>query len=108
VSHPVLASLSTPVQRDEIRQGKTRLEEMVGRPVTTFAYPYGKRGDYTAETIALVREAGFVCACSNFAGSVDRSTDPYQLPRIYIHDWDGEKFAAALAAWFQPFGRVKR
>jgi hypothetical protein len=44
----------------------------------------------------LVREAGFTLACSNQAGRVDRSTDRFALPRLYVRNWNGDEFAAAL------------
>jgi peptidoglycan/xylan/chitin deacetylase (PgdA/CDA1 family) len=100
VNHPSLASLSLESQRNEIVKSKARLEDVVGCPVTSFAYPYGKRSDYSAQTIALVREAGFTCACSNFPGRVTRSTDAFQLPRLQVEDWEGEEFAQQLVGWF--------
>jgi peptidoglycan/xylan/chitin deacetylase (PgdA/CDA1 family) len=99
VNHPSLSSLSLESQRNEIVDSKARLEDIVGSPVTSFAYPYGKRSDYSAQTVALVREGGFTCACSNFPGRVTRSTDAFQLPRIQVEDWDGEKFDQQLAGW---------
>jgi len=99
VNHPSLSALPAASQRDEIRQSKNRLEEILGRPVTSFAYPFGKRGDYTSETVDIVQEVGFTCACSNIAGAVGRATDRYQLPRIYVQDCDGDKFAKLLSKW---------
>jgi peptidoglycan/xylan/chitin deacetylase (PgdA/CDA1 family) len=101
VDHPVLSSLPPDAQRAEIRQSKTRLEEILGHPVASFAYPYGGRADYTAETAALVREAGFACACANFPELVRRSADRFQLPRVLVRDWDGDAFATRLAGWFR-------
>jgi peptidoglycan/xylan/chitin deacetylase (PgdA/CDA1 family) len=100
VSHPSLASLSLESQRNEIVKSKARLQDIAGRPVTSFAYPYGKRSDYSVQTIALVREAGFTCACSNFPGRVTLSTDAFQLPRLQVEDWEGEEFAQQLVGWF--------
>ena len=100
VNHPSLASLSLESQRDEILKSKARLQDIVGSPVTSFAYPYGKRSDYSAQTVALVREGGFTCACSNFPGRVTRSTDAFQLPRVQVEDWEGEEFAQRMAGWF--------
>ena len=70
VNHPSLSSLPLKSQRHEILESKARLEDLVGSPVTSFAYPYGKRSDYSARTVALVQESGFTCACSNFPGLV--------------------------------------
>ena len=100
VNHPSLSSLPLKSQRHEILESKARLEDLVGFPVTSFAYPYGKRSDYSAGTVELVREAGFTCACSNFSGRVTPSTDSFQLPRFQVEDWEGEEFVRWLAEWF--------
>lgn len=96
VSHPVLASLPVERQRSEIVESKQRLEEILGRPVGSFSYPYGTKGDYTLATIRLVQEAGFTSACANFPGLVGPDADPYQLPRVLVRDWDGDEFARRL------------
>jgi peptidoglycan/xylan/chitin deacetylase (PgdA/CDA1 family) len=100
VTHPVLAARPAAEQRAEIRRSKARLEEILARPVVTFAYPYGSREDYTADTVAGVREAGFLCACSNFAGLAAADTGRFQLPRVMVMDWDGEAFARRLSELF--------
>jgi peptidoglycan/xylan/chitin deacetylase (PgdA/CDA1 family) len=99
MTHPVLSALPEVLQREEIQRSKARLEELVGRPVTSFSYPHGGNSDYTAETVDMVREAGFSCACSTFASVVRRSTDPFQLPRVWVQDWDGDEFAKQLSRW---------
>ena len=100
VSHPVLSALPIGTQEEEIAGSKRKLDRILGQPVTSFAYPFGTRGDYTADTVKLVRDIGFECACANFPGSVTLKSDPYQFPRFVVHDWDGEEFARRLAAWF--------
>ena len=40
------------------------LEELLGRPVRGFAYPYGKAGDHSYGTVALVEASGFDHVCS--------------------------------------------
>jgi peptidoglycan/xylan/chitin deacetylase (PgdA/CDA1 family) len=100
VTHPKLSALSAASQHYEIQQSKAQLEEVLDHPVTSFAYPYGTRSDYTAETARIVREAGFTCACSNFAGVVGQATDRFQLPRVHVENWDGEEFARLLSRWF--------
>jgi peptidoglycan/xylan/chitin deacetylase (PgdA/CDA1 family) len=99
VTHSVLAKLPRRQQEDEIMTCKTDLEHLTGKPVTTFAYPYGQRTDYNEETTRTVQEAGFSLACVNYPGLVTTVTDPYQLPRMYVQDWDSETFARNLSAW---------
>lgn len=101
MTHAVLSALPVEEQRWEIQSVKQELEAILGRPVVHFAYPYGSRSDYTAETVAMVREAGFACACSNFGGTVGRNSDPYQLSRCLVRDWDGEEFARRLERSFR-------
>jgi peptidoglycan/xylan/chitin deacetylase (PgdA/CDA1 family) len=97
ITHPVLAGLPANAQRQEIMGGNRMIEAIVGRPVTTFAYPFGKESDYTPETVRLVRETGSQCGCTNVSGVTTPATDPYRLPRMYVHDWDGDTFGRRLA-----------
>ena len=98
VTHPALSALPVALQRDEIERSKTQLEEiLLGRRVSSFAYPHGS---FSAETVSLVREAGFDCACSSLIDLAERSTDLFQLPRVEVRDWDGKKFARRLSRWF--------
>jgi len=98
VTHPVLSALPAVVQRDEVGQSKARLEEILGSTITSFSYPYGK---YTAETAAIVQEAGFGSACAASNGVVWRGSDCFQLPRIGVRNWDGDEFDRRLRTFFQ-------
>ncbi len=97
VTHPFLSTLPAASQLEEIQRSKACLEEIMGHPVSSFAYPHG---NYTAETTTLVQEAGFTCACSTAADIVWQSTDCFQLPRVVVEDWDGSEFARRLEEWF--------
>jgi peptidoglycan/xylan/chitin deacetylase (PgdA/CDA1 family) len=97
VTHPALSALPPALQRDEISGSKARLEELLDRPVAGFSYPYGS---LSAETVGIVREAGFACGCATHTGLVKRSTDPFQLPRKHVQNWGGDKFAKRLSRWF--------
>jgi peptidoglycan/xylan/chitin deacetylase (PgdA/CDA1 family) len=101
VTHPQLSALSATAQRHEITRSKAELELMLGRRVSSFAYPYGRECDYTRETVALVREAGFDCACSTRPAPVTRGADPLQLPRVPVQDMNGESFARLLSEYLR-------
>jgi peptidoglycan/xylan/chitin deacetylase (PgdA/CDA1 family) len=93
-THPVLSAHSPDFQRKEIRQSKMECEEIIGRPVTSFSYPYGA---YNEESLSAVAEAGFTCACLTEAGPVRRGSDRLRLPRNYVGNWGGEAFAKWLS-----------
>lgn len=81
VDHLNLAVQSPEIQRFEIFDGKRQLEDQLGHPVRHFAYPYGS---YTATTIALVKEAGFVTATSTLPGTVHTPDTLFTLHRARV------------------------
>jgi peptidoglycan/xylan/chitin deacetylase (PgdA/CDA1 family) len=86
-SHPILANLSPALAEEEIVAGRDRLQDIVGAPITLFAYPNGKPDvDYHAGTAALVRELGFEAAVTTAWGAAAAGSDRYQLPRF--SPWD--------------------
>jgi peptidoglycan/xylan/chitin deacetylase (PgdA/CDA1 family) len=99
LTHPQLSALDRDSQRREIYESKAQLEDVLGRPVTSFAYPYGRECDYNGQSVALVREAGFDCGCSTTVGVVGPNADRFQLPRAQVEDMDGESFARMLYGW---------
>ncbi|HJQ71522.1 MAG TPA: polysaccharide deacetylase family protein [Blastocatellia bacterium] len=100
VTHPKLAAIDPSTQREEIGQSKSRLEELLNRRIKSFAYPYGRPCDYTAETVALVKEAGFDSACSTTSGPVNRRSNLFELPRFQAPDVDGEALDRLVGQWF--------
>jgi peptidoglycan/xylan/chitin deacetylase (PgdA/CDA1 family) len=93
LTHPPLPLLAPEERRREIEDGKRRCEQLAGREVRGFAYPHGALDDTCR---AAVRAGGFTWACTTVAGSVQRSSDPHALPRLFVQDWDVATFAAAL------------
>lgn len=92
MTHPTLAFAPVEDQRREIAGCKVALERVLERPVTTFAYPYGNIGDdYSAETVRLVRDAGFELAFTTGASFATSQCDPLQVPRFMMLDTVGEE-----------------
>jgi peptidoglycan/xylan/chitin deacetylase (PgdA/CDA1 family) len=86
-THADLGALSGGRAREEIAGARRELEQQLGAAATSFAYPYGRRENFTEANRALVREAGFRCCCSAFGGINTRGTDPFHLRRIAISGW---------------------
>jgi peptidoglycan/xylan/chitin deacetylase (PgdA/CDA1 family) len=97
--HPALSALTVDEQRHEIVSSKSAVEALTGYTPTAFAYPFGTADDYTKETVAEVRHAGFSCACVATAGRVGVKTDALLLPRRIVRDWEAEVFADRLREW---------
>ena len=100
MTHPSLKTLSTPEQKEEIVGSKVKLENLLGRQVTSFSYPHG---EYSAQTIELVRRAGFETATTTNFRCVRRQTDRFQLPRFQVNNWNGKEFLGQLAKWYALF-----
>ena len=83
VTHPILANIDAAQATREIQQSKRDLEDIIGRPVSLFAYPNGTpMQDYRPEHVQMVRDAGFAGAVSGAWGAATRATDDMQLPRF--------------------------
>jgi peptidoglycan/xylan/chitin deacetylase (PgdA/CDA1 family) len=95
-THPVLAAQPLKAQCEELRQSKTWLEDLLGRPVTSFSYPYGGSQHYSSETVQAVRELGFARACTTSAHPVGKSDGQHELPRFNVTDMDGDQFEKFL------------
>jgi peptidoglycan/xylan/chitin deacetylase (PgdA/CDA1 family) len=97
VNHPILANVDDATARREIVESKARLEEMIGAPVTTFAYPNGGPArDYTGRDVVLAREAGFEVAVSTAWGAATAAADPLQVPRIAPWDRTALRFGVRM------------
>ncbi len=82
-THHDLATLSTTEQRNEIAGSRQDLQAWDVGDVTTFAYPFGS---YTAETLGIVRDAGYESAAASNGGYATPASDPYQLERFGLEN----------------------
>ena len=78
VSHPDLTRCTQQEIDAELTDGKSQLEESLGVPVRSFAYPFG-RYDARSRSVA---EALYDCACTDALGYARRGDDPWLLPRL--------------------------
>ena len=80
-THSRLDLLTRENALQEIVGSKEALTKITGRPIDNFCYPYGR---YDEATVQLVKEAGYVTATTTKAGSSNTTSDPFQLPRIFV------------------------
>jgi len=80
-THPHLPGLPKDTARSEIEGSRRELEQQLGRPVRTFAYPFG---EMDAQTVGLVREAGFDVACGIRRGRNGAQTPLFMLRRTMV------------------------
>jgi peptidoglycan/xylan/chitin deacetylase (PgdA/CDA1 family) len=96
VNHLVQAEQPAEIQWKDISEGKQHLENILGKPVTSFAYPYGNSNDVSEQTINIVKETGIQIACANVAAPITVGSDLFWLPRFLVRDWDGQELTKQL------------
>ena len=99
INHPKLAKIPQNEQIKEISEGKRIIEEIVGFPLLSFAYPFGAKDSFNKTTIELVKKAGFHCACANIHERVTNRSDIYALPRFIARNWPLLEFKKQLKKW---------
>lgn len=100
INHSALSMLPLSRQREEILGSKLWLEDFLAQQVKVFSYPFGSKGDYTAETVALCQQAGFSMAAANYPDQWRAGSDPYQLPRQIVRNWDLSTFKKNMSRFW--------
>lgn len=80
-THVKLSRVEPQEAREEILESTEVLEELLGKRMLSFAYPYGDLNDRIKQ---LVEEAGYKFAVATDSGSVCFSDDLFQIRRIGI------------------------
>jgi peptidoglycan/xylan/chitin deacetylase (PgdA/CDA1 family) len=106
VSHCDLPACTAARQKGEIEKSKADCEAITGRQVTSFAYPYGRFNDTSAD---CVNAAGFSRACTTRADLSFTRSDPFRLPRLGVQDWNGDEFERRFGGRYDviSFGRAE-
>ncbi|HXF56087.1 MAG TPA: polysaccharide deacetylase family protein [Actinomycetota bacterium] len=88
-SHRNLALLPPPEVEEEARRSREALEDRLQRPVTAWAYPFGRPGrHWRAETKQAVSSAGYRQAFTTLPRRVKVDDDPLALPRFSLGEGD--------------------
>lgn len=109
VSHPRLAHMPLERAREEILNSRVELAEILGAPVTLFAFPYG---DHDAATLEVCREAGYQHAFTISPEPIDVDDQTFERGRVSVDPGDGRtefllKMSGAYA-WMPLASVIKR
>jgi peptidoglycan/xylan/chitin deacetylase (PgdA/CDA1 family) len=92
VSHPRLTALDEETAQSEIEQSKRVLEDISGKPISLFAYPFGDANDRVA---LIVKEAGYRAAFLEDPRPI--GIRYLAIPRVGIHRTERWYLAAKLS-----------
>lgn len=95
-SHPALACHSAAFQKLELADNKKYLEQVVGRTVTSAAYPYG---NYNEQTLESTAEVGFKAGFTTEEKVITTATNTLQLGRFQVKNNLELPFAQQLYGW---------
>jgi peptidoglycan/xylan/chitin deacetylase (PgdA/CDA1 family) len=95
VTHPHLDELGLAAAGEEIRASKDALERLIGRSVSSFAYPHGA---YDARIRGLVVDAGFASAAAVKNALSHPHDDPFAIARWTVRSTTTADEVTALLA----------
>ncbi len=105
ISHTYFPSLTREEQERQIKDSKKMLSDIFSRDIVAMAYPIG---GFNAETLDLVKDAGYLCACATNRG-FSKKLDRFALRRIKVTNRDlGQNFWAKLSGFYNAFRKPKR
>lgn len=77
-THSLLDGRDASALEDEIASSREEIETKIGRPVESFAYPYG----FVASEALAVARRHYAAAVGVELRAVERDSDPHRLPRV--------------------------
>ncbi|NDJ86455.1 MAG: polysaccharide deacetylase family protein [Chloroflexi bacterium] len=101
-THAALDMLDHDAATRELYTSRQTLEEQLGHPVMTLAYPYER---FTRETLDIAKHCGYIAAC----GSSLLPESPFNLWRAEIGtDVTEASFRFKLSPWWRRTQQAKR
>jgi peptidoglycan/xylan/chitin deacetylase (PgdA/CDA1 family) len=93
VTHPQLRELSRHSIHAELVDSKKAIEDRIGEPVTSFAYPYAfpeTDRSFKAALCELLVEAGYTSGVCTTVACATAASDPLFLPRLPVNNDDDQ------------------
>jgi peptidoglycan/xylan/chitin deacetylase (PgdA/CDA1 family) len=98
VNHPELEFMEPAAIEDEISQSKQAIEDQIGEPVRSFAYPYAfpelnfRLTSFLARTLERL---GYQNGVSTILGTAHAGSNRFFLPRLPVNTWDDSRLFQA-------------
>lgn len=84
VNHADLGAVSLEQASVEVIESRRQLEELTGRPVLLFSFPFGKISNIREEVRQMVVGAGYKALFSAGGGFIDGHTQLFDIPRFGV------------------------
>jgi len=98
LSHADLTKLDPDALKSEIFDSRTLLEQMLGIPIQTFAYPFGAKNDFAVD---LVKASGYMAAMGASGYTPAQGLwNLYYLQRVEIKGTEDAKTFTRFLPWF--------
>lgn len=108
VSHPFLIQCKDDESYTELKSSKDTIEQWIGKPVNSFAYP---NGDYSLREIKYLQELGYNLSFTTVPKYLTKTLleNIYELPRFEVFEDVSEQEAICrmLGIWQQIFSKQK-
>jgi peptidoglycan/xylan/chitin deacetylase (PgdA/CDA1 family) len=92
-THPDLRGCTAAELDSEVRGSKNDLEDLIGRPVLSFAYPAGLLDD---RVVSAVAAAGFSSAVTTRPGWWRPAAEALRIPRAFMEEFSDGTCVAAM------------
>ncbi len=99
LTHPDLTRLGTEKAEYEIVKSKEIIEGVLGEPVRSFAYPYGR---YDERSIGIAGRF-FDCACSDELGLLTPESNRFALERVDAYYLKNERLTGLMLSGLFPY-----
>jgi peptidoglycan/xylan/chitin deacetylase (PgdA/CDA1 family) len=104
VNHPQLTTVKPRQLEVEVRESKRVIEDKLGCPVESFAYPYAfpeTDRTFKRRLRSILEGAGYMNGVSTIIGTAGSGADRFFLPRLPVNSWDDlQLFRAKLEAGY--------
>jgi peptidoglycan/xylan/chitin deacetylase (PgdA/CDA1 family) len=91
VTHPDLRSLGPDQIEYEVGYSKELIEQKLGAPVESFAYPFAfpeEDKNFTQFLVDILENQGFENGVSTIIGRASKRHNRFYLPRLPVNSWD--------------------